>query len=184
MATPKILLAVTGASGAIYARRTLQRLIDRKESVGLTLSEQGFQVASAELGLVGDDPVEVMLGYQNGRVVYYPHDRFDGPFASGSNAWEAVVVVPCSMGTVGRIAAGVSNDLITRAADVALKERRKLILVPRETPLNLIHLRNLTALAEAGAIILPPTPGFYDGPQTLNDLVDFVVNRLLQTIFA
>lgn len=183
MPQPKILLAVTGASGAIYARRTLQRIIDRKECVGLTLSEQGLNVACTELGLEGDDPVEVMLGHQNGRVVYYSHDRFDSPFATGSQAWDAMVIVPCSMGTVGRIAAGVSNDLITRAADVALKERRKLILVPRETPFNLIHLRNLTTLAEAGAVILPPTPGFYDQPQTMNDLIDFVVERILQAVY-
>jgi 4-hydroxy-3-polyprenylbenzoate decarboxylase len=160
----------------------LQKLIDRKETVGLTLSEQGLAVACAELGLNSEDPAEVMLGHQNGWVVYYPHDRFDSPFATGSQPWETMVIVPCSMGTVGRIAAGVSNDLITRAADVALKERRKLILVPRETPLNLIHLRNLTTLAEAGAVILPPSPGFYDQPQTLHDLVDFVVERILQAV--
>ncbi|HOS42626.1 MAG TPA: UbiX family flavin prenyltransferase [Armatimonadota bacterium] len=182
MATPTMLLAVTGASGAIYARRLLGRLIEREAPVGLTLSEQGFVVARAELGMQCDDPVEAVLGQRDGRVVYYPHDRFDSPFATGSQPWDAVVIVPCSMGTVGRIAAGVSNDLITRAADVALKERRQLILVPRETPLSLIHLRNLTALAEAGAVILPPSPGFYDQPQTLHDLVDFVAERIMRAV--
>lgn len=181
MPTPSILLAVTGASGAIYARRLLQRLLEREARVGLTLSAQGFAVAGTELGAAAD-PVTLVLGQPDDRVVYYPRDSFDGPFATGSQSWRAVAVVPCSMGTVGRIAAGVSTDLITRAADVALKERRRLLLVPRETPLSLLHLRNLTALAEAGAVILPPAPGFYDHPQTLDALVDFVVDRILSQL--
>ena len=178
MSTPRILLAVTGATGAIYARRLLERLLAGEDAVGLTLSAQGREVAADELG-DARDPVELILGSAEPRVRYYPHDRFESPFATGSLPWQAVCIVPCSMGTAGRIAAGVSNDLITRAADVALKERRRLLLVPRETPLSLLHLRNLTTLAEAGAVILPPAPGFYQHPQTLDDLVDFVVERIL-----
>ncbi|HEY3417657.1 MAG TPA: UbiX family flavin prenyltransferase [Armatimonadota bacterium] len=178
MPSPQILLAVTGASGAIYARRVLQRLLERETSVGLTLSDMGTQVAAEEMGSAMD-PVELILGQPDARVHYYPHDRFDNPFATGSQPWRAMLIVPCSMGTVGRIAAGVSVDLITRAADVALKEGRRLILVPRESPFSLIHLRNLTTLAEAGARIVPPAPGFYGQPKTIDDLVDFVVERIL-----
>ncbi len=178
MHTPEILLAVTGASGAIYARRLLTCLLEREDQVGLAISTQGWAVACEELG-TADDPVELILGRQDERVVYYPRDHFDGPFATGSQPWRTVCIVPCSMGTAGRIAAGISVDLITRAADVALKERRRLILAPRETPLSLIHLRNLTALAEAGAVIVPPSPGFYRHPQSLDDAIDFVVERLL-----
>jgi len=176
--TPRILIAVTGASGAIYARRVVARLLERGERVGLAVSRQGWQVAAEELGRA-DNPVELVLGHDDDRVVYYTTEQFDSPFATGSQPWQAMVIVPCSMGTVGRIAAGTSTDLITRAADVALKERRHLVLVPRETPLSLIHLRNLTALAEAGAIILPPSPGFYQHPQTLEEVVEFVVERIV-----
>lgn len=176
--TPQILLAVTGASGAIYARRVLARLLEREACVGLTLSVQGEAVARVELGEAAD-PVSLVLGRPDPRVTLYARDDFYSPFATGSLPWRAVVVCPSSMGTVGRIAAGVSEDLITRAADVALKERRRLILVPRETPYSLLHLRHLTALAEAGAVILPPAPGFYRHPQTLDDLVEFVVERIL-----
>jgi len=183
MNTPRILVAVTGASGAIYARRVLECLLTTEVTVGLTISEYGLQVACEELG-AGSDPVQVVLGRVDARVVYYPRDRYDGPFATGSQPWRAVVVAPCSMGTVGRIATGVSMDLITRAADVALKERRRLVLVPRETPLSLVHLRNLTALAEAGAVIAPPIPGFYRKPATMDDLVDFVVERIVAQIYA
>ena len=178
MPTPRIFLAITGASGAIYARRTLQRLLEHEEAVGLALSVQGEAIARAELG-DAPDPAALILGQADPRVVYYPRDDFAGPFATGSQPWRAMIVAPCSMGTAGRIAAGVSTDLITRAADVALKERRRLILVPRETPFSLVHLRNLTALAEAGAVILPPSPGFYQQPQTVDDLVEFVVQRIL-----
>lgn len=178
---PSVLLAVTGASGAIYARRVLERLLACEASVGLIISVQGWGVAAEELG-AADDPVELILGRRDARVICYPHDRFESPFATGSQPWRAVVVAPCSMGTVGRIAAGISIDLITRAADVALKEQRRLVLVPRETPFSLIHLRNLTALAEAGAVIVPPSPGFYQHPQTLNDLVEFVAERIVAQI--
>lgn len=178
---PKILLAVTGATGAIYARRVLMALLQHEDLVGLTISAYGQQIIDAELGQA-DTPVHAVLGYDDQRVIYYPRDQYDGPFATGSEPWAAMLIVPCSMGTVGRIASGISSDLITRAADVALKEKRKLILVPRETPLNLIHLRNLTTLAEAGATIVPPSPGFYQQPQTMDDLINFVVDRILAQV--
>ncbi len=175
---PPILLAVTGATGAIYARGVLARLLEREGAVGLTASVQGLAVARLELGDAAD-PVTAILGHPDPRVTFYSRDSFDGPFATGSQPWRAMIIAPCSMGTVGRLAAGISTDLITRAADVALKERRRLVLVPRETPLSLIHLRNLTTLAEAGAVILPPSPGFYEHPQSIDDLVGFVVERIL-----
>lgn len=178
---PRILLAVTGASGAIYARRTLRRLLEREQAVGLTLSAQGEAIARDELG-DAPDPVALVVGQADPRVIFYSRDDFSGPFATGSQPWRAVIVVPCSMGTAGRIAAGVSTDLITRAADVALKERRQLIIVPRETPFSLIHLRNLTALAEAGAVILPPSPGFYQKPRTIDDLVEFIIDKIISLI--
>jgi flavin prenyltransferase len=178
MATPSILLAVTGATGAVYARRLLQRLLEREACVGLTISDYGREVARQELG-VGDDPVSVILGEPDARVVYYDHRRVEGPFVTGSAPWRAMLVVPCSMGTVGRIASGVSNDLITRAADVALKEQRTLLIAPRETPFNLIHLRNLTTLAEAGAIVFPLMPAFYHGAETIAEQVDFLVERMV-----
>jgi flavin prenyltransferase len=175
---PNILVAVTGASGAIYARRVLACLLERGEAVGLTISTNGRHIAQTELGEISD-PVCEVLGHPDPRVHYYPVDDYASPFATGSQDWHAVVIVPCSMGALGRIAAGAASDLISRAADVALKERRTLILVPRESPFNLIHLRNLTALAEAGAIVLPPSPAFYQHPSTLDDLVEFVVKRIL-----
>jgi len=179
--TPRLLLAVTGATGVLYARRTLIRLLERETSVGLVCSTQGYRVACDELAATGD-PVQVILGYPNDRVVCYNRDDFSSPFATGSQPWQTMAIIPCSMGTAGRIASGISTDLITRAADVALKERRRLLLVPRETPFNLIHLRNLTILAEAGAIILPPAPGFYHHPHSFDDLVDFVVERILAVL--
>jgi len=182
MTMPEILLAVTGASGAIYARRVLQRLLEHEEAVGLTLSVQGEAIARVELD-DAPDPVALILGQADPRVTFYPHDDFSVPFATGSLHWRAMIISPCSMGTAGRIAAGVSNDLITRAADVALKERRQLILVPRETPFSLLHLRNLTALAEAGAVIMPPSPGFYQKPRSIDDLVDFVVERIIMQLY-
>jgi 4-hydroxy-3-polyprenylbenzoate decarboxylase len=179
-----LVIAVTGASGTIYAQRLLQRALDHFESVGVTISRHAFRVMEEELGLKSapaDFRPELLLPDTPGaeRIFYHgPHD-FDAPFASGSAAPDGLVVVPCSMGTLGRIAAGASDDLLTRAADVMLKERRKLILVPRETPLSLIHLRNMLAVTEAGAVVMPAAPGFYHRPQRVEELVDFVVFRIL-----
>lgn len=178
---PRVLLAVTGASGAIYARVLLARLLKAEVAVGLTMSRYGEQVAREELGEAAA-PVSLLLGYEDARVIYYPVDDYHGPFASGSFKWKAVAIVPCSLGTAGRIAAGISNDLITRASDVALKEKRTLLLAPREMPLNVIQLRNLTTLAEAGAIIAPPMPAFYQHPQTIEEMIEQTVERLFAAL--
>jgi 4-hydroxy-3-polyprenylbenzoate decarboxylase len=179
-----LVVAITGASGSVYAQRLLQRALDHFDSIGLTVSRHAFRVIQEELGLTSTPAEfrpELLLPDTPGveRIYYHgPHD-FDAPFASGSAAPDALVVVPCSMGTLGRIAAGASDDLLTRAADVMLKERRKLILVARETPLSLIHLRNMLAVTEAGAVVMPASPGFYHRPQRVEELVDFVVSRIL-----
>ena len=179
--SPRVLLSVTGASGAIYARALLSRLLTVEATVGLTMSRYGEQVLREELG-VTDSPLALLAGQEVARVIQYPVDDYHGPFASGSFSWKAVVIVPCSLGTVGRIAAGISNDLITRAADVALKEKRCLLLAPRETPLNVIQLRNMTTLAESGAIIAPLMPAFYQHPTTIDEMVEQLAERLFAAI--
>lgn len=186
---PAVVVAVTGGSGSVYAQRLVVRALDHFERVFLTISAHAVRVIEEEMGVTIDlnqfQP-EAFLpeGTDVERVRFYSPRDFDAPFASGSAAPEAMAIVPCSMGTLGRIAAGTSNDLITRAADVMLKERRRLILVPRETPLGLIQLRNMVTLTEAGAIILPAAPGFYHRPQTVLELVDFVVFRILDHLGA
>jgi 4-hydroxy-3-polyprenylbenzoate decarboxylase len=168
----KIAVGVTGASGSVYAAMLLQYLAQRKDiEVGLVMSDNAATVWQHELG--NDDYTR--LPYR----VWGKND-FMAPFASGSSSYSALIICPCSMGTLGRIAGGISNDLITRAADVMLKERRKLICVVRETPYNLIHLRNMTAVTEAGGIICPATPSFYSRPQTIEETAMTVVNRVLQ----
>jgi len=169
----KIALGITGASGAIYARALLNRLTtlqNQVEEVGVVMSNNAREVWKHELG---------ESSYENLPFRFYDRQDFFAPFASGSAQFNTVIICPCSMGTLGRIAGGISDDLITRAADVALKERRKLILVPRDTPYNLIHLRNMTTLTEAGAIICPASPSFYSLPKNLDDLASTVVDRVL-----
>lgn len=171
------MVAITGASGAVYAKRLLELLPSAYDLIYLTRSDNAARILRQELGT--DD---VVPSEHNDRFTELDSGDLFAPPASGSHEYDGLVVVPCSMGVVGRIASGVSNDLVTRAADVCLKERRKLVLVVRETPLNLIHLRNLTALAEAGAVILPAAPAFYYGPDTVADLVDFIVDRVLRVL--
>lgn len=181
----RLVVAVTGASGALYAIRFLQAIVDCYDRIFLTLSENASSVVASELGI--DFPTDTtdtraLLGKHCERVtVLSPYDLFAPP-ASGSVRTDGMVIIPCSMGTVGRIAAGVSNDLVTRAADVCLKEKRRLILVVRETPLNSIHLRNLITLAEAGATILPAAPGFYNHPKTVEDMVKFIVAKTIEQL--
>ncbi len=167
----KIVVGITGASGAPYARRVLAVLKRREDvEVAVCVSQTAPEVWALECG--GD------LREAIGLPVWGVRD-FRAPFASGSAGWQAMVVVPCSMGTVARIAHGVSDTLVTRAADVMLKERRTLIVVPRETPLSVVHLDNLAYLARAGALVLPAMPSFYGKPETLDDAVDTVVGRIL-----
>lgn len=181
-----VAVAMTGASGAVYGLRLLQCLLDAGEQVYLMLSQPAQVVIGMEtdLSLPGRTrDIERFLGEHfgagPGRLRVFGRDQWTAPVASGSAAPRAMVVCPCTTGTLAAIAAGTSDNLIDRAADVMLKERRTLVLVPRETPFSAIHLRNMLRLAEAGAVILPPNPGFYHRPQTLDDLVDFVVARIL-----
>lgn len=187
MSTGRIVVGVTGASGAIYAQRFLIEAAKQFETVYLTLSPQAIQVAEAELGVtpvVDGMCTHSWLGEMASRIVVLNEKDYFTPPASGSFLHDGMVIVPCSMGTAGRIANGISNDLLTRSADVCLKEGRKLILVPREMPWNLIMLRNFTQLAEAGATILPASPAWYHKPSSLEDLADTVVARILQMLGA
>lgn len=168
----KIVLGIGGSSGSVYARRLMTKLVkmDVGLTVGVVMSDNAVANWEIELGEFnrGEWP-----------FAFYHKSDFNAPFASGSARYDTMIICPCSMGLLGRIAQGTSGDLMTRAADVILKERRKLIIVPRETPYNLIHLRNMTALTEAGAIICPATPSFYSRPETIDALIDTVVDRIL-----
>ncbi len=169
----KIVVAVTGASGSIYASVLLTKLLqlkDQIDEIAVVMTENAKQVWITEM-----DNEE----YKNFDVRYFSKDDFNAPFASGSGQYNTMIIVPCSMGTLGRIAAGISNDLITRAADVILKERRKLICVARDTPYNLIHIKNMEAITLAGGIICPATPSFYSKPKTIEDVAATVVDRII-----
>jgi 4-hydroxy-3-polyprenylbenzoate decarboxylase len=166
----KILVAITGASGTLYAQRLLDNLDATRHEIHLVLSSYAQAVVAAEL------PGGLMVP---AGVVSHNLKSMNAPFASGSNPPDAMVVIPCTMGTLGRIAHGYSEDVLLRAADVVLKEKRKLILVPRETPLNLVHVKNFELLLLAGAIILPANPSFYTRPGTVEQVIDTVVARVL-----
>ena len=176
----RIMVAITGASGMVYARRLLEVLPSAYDTIYMTASENASAIIRDELDV--DKPSGLIPKGEESKFKLFESSDFFAPTASGSHEYDGLVIIPCSMGVVGRIASGVSNDLITRSADVCLKERRKLVLVVRETPLNLIHLRNLTALAEAGAIILPAAPAFYSRPESIYDLVEFIVDRVLRML--
>jgi 4-hydroxy-3-polyprenylbenzoate decarboxylase len=183
--TGRLVVAITGASGAPYALRFLQEATRHYQEIYVALSDQALQVISVETGRAVNArtlSAQVLLGFESDVLRFVEKRDYFSPPASGSFRHDGMVIVPCSMGTAARIANGISDDLITRAADVCLKERRRLILVPRETPWNLIHLRNMTQLAEAGATILPASPGFYNKPTSVDDLVDFMVARILQQL--
>ena len=166
----KILVAITGASGALYAQRLLDNLDPREHEIHVVQSNYAQQVISEEL----PGGLKLPAG-----ATLHNLKSMNAPFASGSNPPDAMVVIPCTMGTMGRIAHGYSEDALLRAADVVLKERRKLILVPRETPLNLVHVKNFELLLLAGAAILPANPSLYTRPQTVEQVVDTVVARVL-----
>ena len=169
----RIIVAITGASGSIYARNFLQKMEKLRPQwteLGIVMTENARLVWETELG---------EKSFENVPGKIYGTKDFMAPFASGSGQYDTMVIIPCSMGTLGRIAAGVSNDLITRAADVILKEKRKLICVLRDTPYSLIHIRNMQTIAEAGGIICPATPSFYSKPQTIDEVANTVVDRVL-----
>jgi 4-hydroxy-3-polyprenylbenzoate decarboxylase len=169
----RIVVAITGASGMIYAQRLLDNLEPKEHEIHVVLSKYAQVVVSEEL------PGGLRLKES---VAVHNLKSMSAPFASGSSPADAMVVIPCTMGTLGRIAHGYSEDVLLRAADVALKENKKLILVPRETPLNLVHIKNFELLLLAGAVILPANPSFYTRPQTLEQLADTVVARVLDHI--
>lgn len=174
-----VVLAITGASGAPYAVRLLEVLAQARVPVWLIVSLHGFRLLDAECGIADIKALEKATGGDWSSVtVYSDEDRGALP-ASGSQRTRGMVICPCSMGTVAAIAAGTSRSLVERAADVTLKERRRLLLVPRETPLSLVHLRNLVSVTEAGATVIPAAPGFYHRPRAVSELVDFVVQRVL-----
>jgi len=177
-----VVVAVTGASGMVYAVRLVEVLCAAGCNVHLSISANAVAVLKQELGLTLDldrfSPAMLGLGPQPGPVRYHHHADFMAPIASGSFLTGGMVICPCSLGTLSAIVHGTTTNLIHRAAEVHLKERRKLILVPRETPLSLIQLDNLRRAAEAGAVILPAMPAFYHGARTIQDLVDFVVARI------
>lgn len=169
----KIVVAITGASGSIYAKLLLDRLAslqDQIDQVGVVMSDNAKDVWKFELG---------ETSYAQYPFLYYSKTDFMAPFASGSAKFDTMIIVPCSMGTLARIATGTSSDLTTRAADVIIKERRKLILVTRETPLNAIHLQNMLTVTQAGGIVCPASPSFYSVPQTIEEVAATVVDRVL-----
>ncbi|MFT3948988.1 MAG: UbiX family flavin prenyltransferase [Agriterribacter sp.] len=169
----KIVIAITGASGSIYARQLLDKLStikDQWQSLAIVITDNAKTVWKTELE---------NENYNNYPFDIYSKNDFNAPFASGSGQYDSMVIIPCSMGTLGRIATGVSSDLITRAADVILKERRKLVCVIRDTPYNLIHIRNMETVTLAGGIICPATPSFYSKPQTVEEVAATVTDRIL-----
>ncbi|HQZ96101.1 MAG TPA: flavin prenyltransferase UbiX [Pyrinomonadaceae bacterium] len=183
----EITLAITGASGTIYAQRTLQLLAASGvvETINLIMSGTAATVAQVEMGVNLKDPdaakINAWLGLEAGSKIirFWRLDNFAAKPSSGSNKQAGMIIVPCSMGTIGSIASGAGTNLVHRAADVCLKERRRLVLVPRETPYNAIHLENMLKLTHAGASILPASPGFYHRPKTIDDLVEHLCFRIL-----
>ena len=182
-------IAITGASAMQIGERTIQLLLENNKSVDLILSKGAYEVAKSERNI--NIPVEPnaqsdywinKLRVNSGKLTCYRWNDHSASIASGSHKTKGMVIVPCSMGTLGRIASGFSLDLIERCADVHLKENRPLIISPRESPLNLIHIDNLKRLATAGAQIVPPIPAWYTNPQTIEDMIDFIVNRLFDSL--
>lgn len=170
----KIVIAITGASGSVYAKQLIEKLLeipDQWEALSVVMSDNARQVWQTELGHFNPESY--------GAIRFFDKNDFNAPFASGSGKYDTMIIVPCSMGTLGRIAAGISNDLTTRAADVILKERRKLVCVVRETPYNLLHIQNMEKVTLAGGIICPATPSFYSNPQTIEDVAATVTDRVL-----
>ncbi len=173
MSKRKLIVAITGASGSVYAKLLLDNLLKlsaQLEKVGVVMSDNAKEVWRFELG---------NQDYNNYPFTFYPKMDFNAPFASGSAKYDTMIIIPCSMGTLGRIAQGISNDLISRAADVVLKERRKLIAVVRDSPFSLIHINNMKTLTEAGGIVCPANPSFYSIPKTIEEVAQTVVSRVI-----
>lgn len=185
------IVAITGASGALYGMRLITELLKSGESVDLVVSSSGSILLTEELGFKAEleDP-ETYLDFikekwglePKGTLTLYDVDNIAAPIASGSTLRRAMIICPCSMGTLSRVASGDSSNLIERAADCVLKEGGRLIVVPRETPFNIIHLENMLRLARAGALILPAMPAFYNSPKTVDDMVDFIVGKILDSL--
>ncbi|HKP50758.1 MAG TPA: UbiX family flavin prenyltransferase [Gemmatimonadales bacterium] len=183
MTTPlPLVLALTGASGAPYGVRLLEILARNRIPVWLITSEHGMRLLQEECGIGSLDALRQATGGDWSSVVNYPDGDRGALPASGSRRTAGMVICPCSMGTLAAVAAGTSRSLVERAADVTLKERRKLVLVTREAPLSVVHLRNMVAVAEAGAVVLPASPGFYHRPTEVGQLVDFVVQRIIDQV--
>jgi flavin prenyltransferase len=184
MTTLPLVVAITGASGAPYAVRLLEALAAAQQPTWLIVSDHGFRLLETESGIGSIEALRERVGtsaWDQAVRVFDDRDRGALP-ASGSVPTKGMVIVPCSMGTVAAIAAGTSRSLVERAADVVLKERRKLVVVPRETPYSDIHLENMLRLTRAGAVVMPASPGFYHRPQKIDELVDFVVGRILDHV--
>jgi flavin prenyltransferase len=177
-----VVFAITGASGAPYAVRLLELLARNKVPTWLIISGHGWRLITSETGIEDDAGLKAATGGDWSSIRFFPDNDRGALPASGSAKSSGMVICPCSMGTVAAIAGGTSRSLVERAADVALKERRKLVLVPRETPLSLIHLRNLTSVTEAGAVVIPAAPGFYHRPTKVSELVDFIVQRVVDQL--
>lgn len=189
MKAKRIVLSITGASGAVYGVRLARELLNGGARLAMLISTPGFAVLREECALDWQGTEQAVhshlleyFGAPENQLEYYAGDNLLAPVASGSNAADAMIVCPASMGTVARIACGLSTNLAERCADVMLKERRPLVLVPRETPLSEIHLENMLKLSRAGARVVPAMPGFYHAPESVGDLVDFVVGKVLDTL--
>ncbi len=180
--TPPIIFAITGASGAPYGIRLLDVLARQHVPTELIVSGHGWRLLDTEAGISDEAALKRATGGDWSTITLHPDNDRGALPASGSHRTRGMVICPCSMGTVSAIAVGASRSLVERAADVTLKERRKLIVVPRETPLSLIHLRNLVTITEAGAVVIPAAPGFYHRPEQVADLVDFIVQRILDQL--
>ena len=182
-------IAITGASGSLYGMRVLQALVTGGHNVYLTITGDGLHILNDETGLMlkGSETdiqyaLEKHLGAKEGQLRYFDEDNLYAPIASGSSPVDGMAVIPCSMKALSSIAHGFASNLIERAADVTIKEKRKLIIVPRETPLSTIHLRNMLALSEAGCHIIPAMPAFYHHPKKLQDIIDFIAGRVLDAL--
>ena len=181
----KIIVCITGASGVIYGFRTIESLLRGGAEISLVISKNGFKVINEELGFSGNEPdfiEKIIPAFSSDSLKLYHQDDLTAPFASGSANFDACLFAPCSMATLGKIASSIGDNLITRTADVFLKEKRKLILLFREMPLHLIHIDNMRKLAMAGAIIMPASPAFYTRPNNLDQMIDFVVGRILDQL--